>query len=93
MGDVPPAAELVWLADITAMRMLVDAASPARDEQRLRMVRDWLPAEQLTDSQARAVSLAIAAHWRRTAGAMKTRLEARESNGTAKPLKGVEGRV
>jgi hypothetical protein len=89
MGDLPTQPEIVWLADTVAARMLVDAASDVRADQRLRMVRDWLPAEQLTDAQARAVSDAIAKVWRRTAGAVLTRLDARVNAGAATPLRGV----
>ena len=93
MGDMPSAQEINWLAQVMARRMLVDAASDARADQRLRAVRDWLPAERLTDAQAEAVSAAIAKHWRQLAGAVQVRLETRQARGDARPLEGCEGRI
>lgn len=93
MSDMPSVQEIDWLAQTMARRMLADAASPARADQRLRAVRDWLPAECLTDAQAEAVSAALAKRWQQLAGAVQTRLEARMARGDAKPLRGCEGRV
>lgn len=93
MSDVPSGQEIDWLAQVMARRMLVDAACEARSEQRLRAVRDWLPAERLTEAQAEAVSAAIAKAWRELAGAVDVRLKARVVRGDSRPLEGCEGRV
>lgn len=93
MGDMPTVEEIDWLAQTVAKRMLADAASDARADQRLRMIRDWLPAERLTDPQAEAVSAAVAKHWRQLAAAVAVRLHERMARGSAKPLAGCDGRA
>lgn len=93
MVTMPDPREVDWLAQVMAARMLVDAASAARQDQRVAALRAWFPEGGLTESQALQVAEQLAEAWRGLAGAVDARLATRTAAGRAKPLQGCEGRV
>lgn len=93
MTAMPDPREVDWLAQVMAARMLVDAASPARQDQRIAALRAWFPEGGLTESQALQLAEQLAELWRGLAGAVDARLVTRQAAGRARPLPGCEGRV
>ena len=93
MSDMPSPREVDWLAQTIAARMLVDAASGPRQDQRVSALRAWFPEAVLTEAQMLVLSEAVAAKWRELSAAVDVRLAGRIAAGRAAPLKGCEGRV
>jgi hypothetical protein len=89
---MPDPREIDWLAQTMAARMLVDAASAARQDQRLQALRSWFP-EEYTESQLLVIAEQVAELWRGLSGAVDARLAVRQAAGRARPLRGCEGRV
>lgn len=93
MGDVPSPREIDWLAQVIAARMLVDAASGPRQDQRISALRAWFPEGMLTEAQMVVMAEAVATKWRELSAAVDARLAGRIAAGRAAPLKSCEGRV
>lgn len=93
MGDLPSPREIDWLAQTMAARMLVDAASGPRLDQRISALRAWFPEGQYTEAQMMQLSEQVAELWRGLSGAVDARLAGRIAAGRAAPLKGCEGRI
>lgn len=90
---MPDPREIDWLAQTMAARMLVDAASAPRQDQRTQALRAWFPEGQYTEAQMLQLGEAVAEHWRGLSAAVDARLAARIAAGRAKALPGCEGRV
>lgn len=93
MTTMPDPREIDWLAQVMASRMLVDAASAPRQDQRVAALRAWFPEGGLTESQALQVSEQLAELWRGLSAAIDARLATRQAAGRARPLRGCEGRI
>lgn len=89
----PSDAEIRWLADTIASRMLVDAASHPRAAQLDDALRHWLPADTVTYAQLVEIRRTVQEEWKRLSGAVDARLASRMDRGIAKPLEGCEGRI
>ena len=89
----PTDAEVRWLADTIAARMLRDAADHPRAAQLDDALRHWLPAEQLTYVQLVEVRKLVQEEWLTLVGAIDARLRSRVGRGIAKVLEGCEDRV
>lgn len=93
MATMPEPREVDWLAQTMAARMLVDAASAARQDQRVQALRAWFPEGAVTESQALVLAEQVAELWRGLAAAVDKRLADRLAAGRARPLPGCEGRI
>lgn len=93
MGDMPNPREVDWLAQTIAARMLVDAASAGRQDQRVQALRAWFPEGMLTESQMLVLAEAVGQKWRELSAAVDKRLADRQASGRAAPLRGCEGRI
>jgi hypothetical protein len=93
MPTTPDPREVDWLAQVMAARMLVDAASAARQDQRVQALRAWFPESQYTESQMLVLAEQVAELWRGLSGAADARLASRMAAGRARALPGCEGRV
>lgn len=92
-GETPDPRELDWLAQTMAARMLVDAASAGRLDQRISALRAWFPEGQYTEAQMMVMAEQVATLWRGLSAAVDVRLASRQAAGRARPLRGCEGRV
>lgn len=80
----PPDKQLLWLTQIMASRMLLDAASPARDAQLDQALRHWLPdVDGLTLIEVRRE---VQTYLRGLSGAVDQRLATYVENKRAEPL-------
>jgi hypothetical protein len=93
MATTPDPREIDWLAQVMAARMLVDAASAARQDQRVHALRAWFPEAQYTEAQMLVLAEQVAEHWRGLSAAVDARLALRQAAGRARPLPGCEGRI
>lgn len=87
----PPSSQLLWLAQTMAARMLVDAASDARQLQLEEALRHWLPdADSRTLAEVRAE---MQGYLRGLSAAVDVRLKTYLASGRAEPLPGCDGRI
>lgn len=93
MRTTPDPREIDWLAQTMAARMLVDAASAPRQDQRVAALRAWFPEGQYTESQMLVLAEQVGDLWRGLSGAVDARLATRMAAGRATPLRGCEGRI
>lgn len=87
----PPSKQLLWLTQVMASRMLLDAASDARDAQLDQALRHWLPdVDGLTLIEVRKE---VQGHLCGLAGAVDQRLATYVENKRAEILPGCDGRI
>lgn len=91
MTTTPPSNQLLWLTQVMASRMLLDAASDARDAQLDQALRHWLlDVDGLTLIQVRKE---VQGYLRGLAGAVDQRLATYVASKRAEPLPGCDGRL
>lgn len=89
--EVPPPAQLLWLANTMAARMLVDAASDARETQLEQALRHWLPDADSLSLQL--VAREVRGYLRGLSAAVDVRLRTYVDTKRAEPLPGCDGRI
>jgi ribosomal protein S16 len=75
-----------------AARMLIDAASSARDQQLYDALGFWL-LDSVAPNQRREIAKAVQVEWLRLGALVEQRLGSLLERGKAKPLDGCEGRI
>lgn len=89
----PDERQIDWLAQTMAARMLVDAASDARQPQLDQALRFWLPTDELDQLELIQVRQAVQEKLRGLSAAVDVRLKTRIEAGRARPLDGCDGRL
>lgn len=87
----PPSKQILWLTQVMASRMLLDAASETRGAQLNQAIKHWLP--DVDGLALIEVRKEVQGYLRGLAGAVDQRLATQMENGRAEVLPGCDGRI